>query len=423
MNLTYEDYCYSSPERASRERRQFVAMHQVAKKAGVTKNAQGTQLAGFFSDIGNTLKSSLIRTNLFPVTLTKALVSGGPSGALQAVKNEGHAAAGDFSKLGPIVTPIAGAINPLVGAAVGAVTTAAKVDVAKQQQRASALNAAGNDQQLNAAYKQVARTVPGRAIGPDALKQVLGAFVRMGGFPPIRVDQEPNSPASRTAWENAQKAAAQSLARGDYSAVNAFNNDFKQIAASTPGQQWMIGQYVTAPGSDDNFQSQIFVDMIDAAMAQMNPNVPYSYGVQSSDYVQAPTPTTVSAPSMPTTVSAPLPAPTQSVQTPQPIAYAPPNPQPLQQVGVDPATQAQINAMLQSMQQQGANQQQMYAAMMSQLANAGVNTQAPQVQQAAAATLQPMTAGLSGNTSLWIAGGLAVLAVMFALARPAPGKK
>ena len=82
--------------------------------------------------------------------------------------------------------------------------------------------------------------------------------------------------------------------------------------------------------------------------------------------------------------------------------------------GVDATTQAYLAQLA----AQGATQAQATTAALQALQNQGVPI-TPQLQQQVGQAATAATAGLSDSTSLWIAGGLALLAVLFATARPA----
>jgi len=81
---------------------------------------------------------------------------------------------------------------------------------------------------------------------------------------------------------------------------------------------------------------------------------------------------------------------------------------------VDPNTQALLNQLA----SQGASSQQATAAALQALQAQGYAI-TPQVQQQVGQAATVATAGLSGNWSMWVVGGLALLAVLFATARPA----
>jgi hypothetical protein len=327
---------------------------------------QNQSLSGFFSTIADSLK----RTNLFPITLTQSLISGGPSSALQTIKDEGHAAAGDFSVVGKPIGAIVSVFNPVVGGAIGALSTVAQGDVSRQRAQAQALaQTTGNSAQLIAAYKALMGQVAGRDIGDATLRQVVSALTNAGGYPPIRTDSA-SSPTSVSSWDMAQRAAQAGLARGAKTAEDVFANEWRADVSGNPQHAWALGMYVT-PG---NAQRQVFVDMIDAALAMQNPNVPYSYGYDAA----APAPPPAPAPSIAVATAAPQ-VPSSSSTAPM-MTTQPLNVQ-------NPAAIAAANDAARSAAMSLMQMQQQLDALHAQLASAQQSGNTPSANQTAAQML------------------------------------
>lgn len=178
-------------------------------------------------------------------------------------------------------------------------------------------------------------------------------------------------------------------------------------------------------------------------------NMP-SYASLKSNYAPWSTPDILTAlasiiPKAAPTPASPPPAAPQASVLPVPVASAPASIAPVTsvpQVSVPVTTAAgtvqatvpaptvnaaggvDVSALVQQLMAQGASQQQAFTSAIAALNAQGVATPPPvQAQVAQQVAQTPVaTAGLSDSKSLWIAGGLAVLGVMFALARPKSGQ-
>jgi hypothetical protein len=432
MNLT-DNNCFETRDGYGCE--MVSAVHQAASQAlklaanmtaGRTpKNSiQNAQLNGFFSSLANSVKSSLIRTNLFPIVQAKALVSGGPKAAWNATTTELRAAQGDAAgPIGQVVTTVAPFFGP-IGKLVAVAVAFAGADYQRKQAKAAQLVQSGaGGAELIAKYKEIAGQIPGRLIGVDGLKQILGTFVNAGGYPPLTVDREPGSPASRVAYEFALQAAQAALVNNPNAAAgDVYRNEFQRLRSVDPRNAWIGGMYVQKGVA----QEQLFIDLIDAALASINSQAPFSYGIEAPQEVAAPVvnvnstlppgtfpPVNVSL--QPVNIS---PIVTPPATLPANISPSVTPPVALTSAGVDQSTQNYINALLAQMKEQGANNAQMMQASMAALAQRGVNTSAPRVQSAVAADVQQVqTAGLA-NVNPWLLAGLGGIALVFALARP-----
>jgi hypothetical protein len=415
MNLT--DCDSTSPDLAVAQHVKVACMYPVMRATGALQKKNNPQLAGFFSSLVDSVKTTLVA----PLQATNDLLTHGTNAAKADLAAGQSALKKEIVGVSSVVAPVVSIFGP-AGMAIGAALKLGSAKIQSDQAKAASLNAAvGNDMQVANTYKGMAGSVPGRNIGTQTLQQVMGAFVRAGGYPPLKFDREPDSPASDKTIQWAAQAAQGGIARGAASAQDIYNNEFQALIGSDPNaMKWMRGPFVQ-PG---NAQYQLFIDFIDAAAAAQNPNFPYSYGVQASDLVQ-PVAAPSSFPGSPTTdvaTSASLATPptmtNQTAMLPAPVATpvaaaAPPiGAQSLAQAGVPVATSDQVAQMLSTMQAQGASQAQMLSAALAALQTQGVNTQAPAIQQAAAQSVaQAQSPGLLSSIPTWafLAAGAGVV--------------
>ncbi len=173
-------------------------------------------------------------------------------------------------KYGNIIAPIASLFGPW-GKLVAVAATLARQDYVETQNAAKSLKAAAADgATLLAQYKKLAGTVPGRVIGTDTLKQILLAGILNREWLPVTEDSN-KSPALRGFFdENINKAASNGIARGAVSAYDVYSKEWPDTFANNKDQQWMAPR--------DQYQAQLELDALDAAMAALNPNLPFSYG-------------------------------------------------------------------------------------------------------------------------------------------------
>jgi hypothetical protein len=408
MNLTYEDGYTRSNEQNWHN---FAGVPRVLNSSCGCRNQS---LGGFFSDVFDTLKSV--------VKAPIDLLVHGPG----AAKDDLHAARSGIEAVGASVLGPAGALVSIFYPPAGAAMVLAGKKLSADKDAASALSAMANAGiPLVQKYQSLAGSMAGRFIPIETLANILLAWVDGGGFPPLNAANSHGLPVVDSFNGCLQNAVKAGLARGATAAQDIYDHEW-QSTCTNPEAAWMrgVGPQFDPKGTEKQFT----IDWIDNIMSQINPNLPMSYGATSMDVtpaVQPALPAPAPAPLVPIQQAMPLPAqPIFTVSAP-PAPPAPPTvAQPLARSGVGTSTANQLNAMLQAMQQQGANQQQMFAAAMQQLQSSGVNTQTPQVQQAVgqAVTAVPQTAGV-GNVSPWLVAGLGGVALIFALARPASRKK
>jgi hypothetical protein len=164
-----------------------------------------------------------------------------------------------------------------------------------------------------------------------------------------------------------------------------------------------------ARGGDYPFGSLPPFSMPQAALAPQAQALPAAPA--PVPYVASNIPTPMLAPPLPGAYQGqgPMLQPLPARLMPLPVAAAP-----------APAAPDQT-ALIQQLLAQGASQQQAFQAALSQLQSQGQPI-TPQVQQQVASEVQThaTTAGFSGGG--WIAGGLAIVAILFATARPAKRK-
>lgn len=382
-------------------------------------------------------------------------------GSLGITASAGAQTAG--AVVGQVAIPIPGlgaAIGGLVGGIVGGLF--GHEDHAK-------VNADVNARQnLFGQYTTMAGTVPGRQIGLATMREVWKGAAHEGHFPKWqgqeqRIDYaidgcnkcDPNT--FNVLWPKAQTAGVRD--------AKTFIDQYFIPANASAGDHWAVPQ--------DAVGYQILYDTADAYLSQKAPaSLPYVSTPPSPTPAPIP-PTPVTAMPVPTPTGQPLPVVGQGVtsqslansgyivigvdplnglqvwQQPgarpvelsngQLLPYYPPTPAPqsspvpvviptpapqqsvlpsgatVPAAGIDPNTQAYINQLL----AQGASQQQAFSAALQQLQQQGVQP-TPQVQQQVAAALPaaPVTSGLSGQWPMIIAGGLALLSILFATARP-----
>ncbi|HYM34712.1 MAG TPA: hypothetical protein VET48_04900 [Steroidobacteraceae bacterium] len=214
-----------------------------------------------------------------------AAASGTASGAAKG------ATAG--AAIGSVIPVIGTVVGGAIGAVIGAITGS------RGQLNARISAEAPLRMQIINQYKSIMGTVPGRAIGADNLIKIVWALTNQLGYPPLKADNS-STPASASAWQAAMNVAKAGLARGATSAADIYANEWAAYAAQNPSfSVWVNGMYVK-PG---NAQYQVFIDMIDAAMSQLQPFV-------------ATVPVQTVAPQMPGTATA---GQLTTVQTVQPV--------------------------------------------------------------------------------------------------------
>jgi hypothetical protein len=256
-------------------------------------------------------------------------------------------------------------------------------------------------------YAAIMGRKAGRDIGLDALKQevqnALNAGQWPGAKPNFSIDGALVGGCKGCRGAVLDDIVRTAVAGGEVNPVKIL--DAWVVAVNkTWGVKWMVPSNATT--------RQILIDLIDYYIAKYNPNAPYTYGAP----VQIPTPTLIAPMPIQTTGQSPtvnFPIKLDPSLSTQPTSVQPTATQIPATVPVD-----KTGDLIQALIAQGASQQQAFTAALQSLASQGVQpTQAVQ-QQVAADVAQATTAGTGNSKSLWIAGGLAVLAVTFALARP-----
>lgn len=271
---------------------------------------------------------------------------------------------------------------------------------------------------------------------------------------------KPTSPGSN----NIAALIAKGLSQGISDPITMTNN------VLVPGMEAIAGGrnngwISVARSANPQLYRQLLMDTADYMMSTVNPSMPAYYGPAGIQQQASPAPT-VTTPSVPVQQIAPAqpaapvvvsmpPVQPQIVQPVQvvPVSAAPQVPQPvLGPTGATTTTTATLTTAagaqpipvdataqyLATLQAQGASQNQAMLQAIAALQSQGYSAQAaqstvaaaapsayipPQMVQSVAPQAAPVTAGLSGNSSLLIAGALAVLGVIFATARTPKGFK
>lgn len=321
------------------------------------------------------------------------------------------AAAG--AKLGPIGAAAGGviseALNLFKGSARGDQVTA---------------QAKGQTNQASNAYanwRQIAGKVPGRQLGLANMQLVWQGSVQAGnwpgaqGHPEYTIDAMNGCPACGGNTIADQVPIAVKAGVTDPRTI--MNSYFIPAVRRTAKNPWAI------PTSAEN--QQLVMDVIDAKVAQLNPNAPIPSIYPQAAPAALPAPAAAAPLPMATvTASAPVPSPMTAlvpVSTPA-LATAPASIAPAAQVlstALPPAQADQTAALIQQMMAQGANQQAAFTAAIQSLQASGTPI-TPQVQQAVAATTGAVqTAGGGLPSWLSVAGiGIGVVMLGFMLAKP-----
>lgn len=441
MNLTYFDddfYSYDDARRSTNliKSRPAITRELLSANEKAAASGVGTpQLGGFFSSVANFVKT----TTSAPLKATQALIQGGPSAALAQTKADFRSGAKSAAGFASVVAPVASVFGP-IGKIVALGLTGVKLKVDSDKAKATAdyqlkqaaaqqlQQTSGDVAALLQQYAQIAGNIPGRIIGASTMKQLVAAALQSGliaastGQWPDMVndfyDATDNSCAT-----NAKHRCPQGLAVAVKNAVSAGVFDPQQILTQfwAPKATEVTGAHGNWIMPTDPMAKQILIDAIDQLVAQQNPSAPFTYGINPDPAQEvalpAPIPTTTAAASL-------APITTGLVQNLPPVinVSVPASPPALQAAGIDPATSAMIQKMMDQMAAQNATSAQMQAAAMQALAASGANVNSPAVQQAAVADVNAakvVSAGTSVNP--WVLGGLAVAAVLFATARPARG--
>ena len=271
MNLTYEDdeyYKQPSTGACTNAHLKMAAAYATAKNMNAT--------SGQLGDVGSLISSLVkIKNNLTPSFIKSSKLAENlidPADSL-LYHSEQNAVLPIAGKYGNIIAPIASFFGPW-GKLVSAAVTVVRADYVQTQNAAKALQAAqGDANTLLTQYDKVAGTIPGRVIGLPTLTNILKAGVVAGQWPPITQDNA-KTPASQTFFANINTAAQQAIARGAQTANDAYTNEWAALIAKQPLAQWMLPH--------DEYGAQLVLDSLDAAMANINPNLPFSYGISDA---------------------------------------------------------------------------------------------------------------------------------------------
>lgn len=294
------------------------------------------------------------------------------------------------------------AVLPGIGTAVGAVVGAVAGALFRSKKDPNAAEKAALKGQLDD-YMRVMGQVPGRAFNLTTLVQLIDGAGYRGLWPAVKkwsgdaitgaIDGcKGCTPPTIREW------VRQAVAGGQDNPL-ALADQWSAHVKQTWGSKWFVADA-------GNVQRQLIVDLLDYFVAQNKPDAPLYYALSWSAGAQTPTPAptpTTPVPAMTPTVT-PLPAPT----SPAPSST------------ITPAVADNTKAVIDALLAQGASQQQAFAAALQSLAAQGVQP-TPQLQQAVAdevKTATPSTAGFSPTFGV-AAAGIGLLALTFALARPA----
>lgn len=438
MNLTYFDddfYSYDAARRSTMGRQALTAEMKSVNARASASGANTPQLGGFFSSVVNFVKT----TTSAPLKGAQALITGGPSAALAQTKQDFASGAKSAAGFASVVAPIASVFGP-IGKVVALGLTGIKLKVDANQAKATAdyqlksqaaaqlQQSSGDVNALLQQYAQIAGNIPGRVIGSSTMHALVDAALQSGliaastgKWPNMLLDFYDS--VDNQCATNHKARCPQGLSVAVKNAVAAGVYDPQQILS----QYWapLATQVTGAHGNwimpTDPMAKQILIDAIDELVAAANPNAPFTYGINPDPAPVAAVPVAVSPVLLaqpPVAATAPPVQITPAMVTPTSTPLAPPA---LVAAGIDPATSAMIQKMMDQMSAQNASAAQMQAAAMQALQNQGVNTNAPAVQQAVVAdanAAKVQTAGL-GSINPWVLGGVGALALVFALARPA----
>lgn len=305
------------------------------------------------------------------------------------------------------------AVGPALSAIPGWGTLAAAgatvITAADQRQKAQRLQgaaASGNASSLMQEYQGLMGTVPGRALGVDAMEKVAAAAGQQGLWPNVKK------------WKDAVvHEAVITGCKGctpptmiDWVKQNANGNPLQLVDAwtnlvnSTWGSKWFV--------ASGPVQRQILIDMIDALIGQVNPSAPLYYAQPAA--AAPPPPAPVPVPPPPPVAVAPPPSIVTPTPTPTPITLPAPTTTPppaLTTTGpsstvpgtaaIPPTVADNTRSVIDALLQQGATQAQAFSAAMQSLAASGVQP-TPQIQQAVAEEVKSKSADVPWP---WIIGG------------------
>ncbi len=308
--------------------------------------------------------------------------------------------------VGPALSAIPGYGTLLAGAA-------AVITVADQRLKAQRLQSAassGNASSLMQEYQGLMGTVPGRALGVDALQKVVDAAGQQGLWPNVRkwsgaiVPQVVSTGCKGCTPPTMQAWVGQNINGNPLQLVDAWTN----LVNSTWGSKWFV-----AAGP---VQRQILIDLIDALLYQTNPNVPLYYGQAAPDAPPPASSPTTPAPStaLPAPSPAPIPLPPPTTTPPPAIVTGPPSstvPASTTAAPIPPAVADNTRQLIDALLAQGATQAQAFSGAMQSLAASGVQA-TPQVQQAVAEEVKAKSA----LPWPWIIGGGAAGLLVLTLA-------
>lgn len=382
---------------------------------------------------------------------------------------------------GALFGAAAGSVVPVIGTVIGAVVGILTQKLFGHANYAAVYANIANVAALFNAYTQVAGQYVGRAYGWPELQYIWHGAMVSGLFPgngppagqactQAMIAKKINAcgtgqwiddllGTSKPTAPNANNIAGligAGLAQGITDPVTMTNNVLVpgiEAIAARKNNGWISVSRSANPA----LYRQLLMDTADYMMSVANPNMPAYYGTQgiqpaaSAAAPAAPAPAQTSAqqiaamvqqatygaaPPATTTPAAaafvPMPPPTSAVPAAATVAPAPVATAALTPTGTTAAGTAivppdQTAALIAAMQAQGASQAQAIQAALASLQANNVpitpQVQAQVAQAAATPAASPsapsvLTGGISGSGSAWILGGMAVLAVMFATARP-----
>lgn len=309
-----------------------------------------------------------------------------------------------------------GSAVPVIGTAVGAVVGAIAGALFSKKKDPNQAEKNALSGQLDE-YLHVQGSIPGRAFNLTTLKQLIDAAGYRGMWPNVK---KWSGDAITGAIEGCRGCTPPTIrqfvkdqvAAGDIDPMS-LASKFTDIVNRTWGSKW----FVQSAGAT---QRQLMIDLMDYFIAENKPDAPLFYAPGWTVAAQTPPPPPpVAAPTpVPVPVITPTPAPIAApvpLPAPAPLPVQPPTTVAPPNAVVTPTpTQPQIDvgALVKSLMDQGASQQQAFLAAMQNLQSQGVPP-TPQVQQAVAD--QVKTAGV-GNLPTWawvaipvILGGAIVL--------------
>lgn len=353
------------------------------------------QLAGLFSKIKKAVDKAI------PKELKKVSVG------YQVHKKVVEPFVGKYAKY---IAPIA-ALIPGFGWAIalGVKATGAAYEEAKAAASVLKQNAA-NTAELWTQYQELAGTVPGRAMGLALASDIFKAAIGAGKFPQFSPKWKVND-AVRNAIESCPKncgaglrdVVRQALSEGVNQPAEILERYWLPSIDSTWKPPWGL--------PTDALGSQVWVDLIDALIAEADPNAPLYYGMREgqTDAAVIPAPQSQKVPTVPVPADA---VPGSMVPPAIAVPTLPPN-----------ATTADVAAAIQQMTHQLIQSQQGQAMTPQQQANAAAATALQWLQSqginadpaAVASTVdRTVTTAGASNAPLWLLGA----GLVFALAMP-----